>query len=69
VDIRKKVPERWIIKDLAALNYSARSKNINRTDKLRFLKHYLSVSKILKRDKLFILKILKKTNKMIKHAR
>ena len=42
VDIRKKVPERWIIKDLAALNYSAKSKNITRTDKLRFLKYYLS---------------------------
>lgn len=69
VDIRKKVPERWIIKDLAALNYSAKSKTISRSDKLRFLKHYLSVNKISKQDKLFILKILKKTNKMIKHAR
>jgi len=68
VDIRKKVPERWIIKDLAALNYSAKSKNITRTDKLRFLKHYFSVSKISKQDKLFVLKIIKKTNKMMKHA-
>jgi heptose I phosphotransferase len=69
VDIRKKVPERWIIKDLAALNYSAKSKNITRTDKLRFLKYYLSTGKISEQDKLFILKIIKKTNRMIKHAR
>jgi len=69
VDIRKKVPERWVIKDLAALNYSSKSKNINRTDKLRFLKHYLLVDKISKQDKLFILKIINKTNKMIRHAR
>jgi heptose I phosphotransferase len=68
VDIRKKVPERWIIKDLAALNYSAKSKNITRTDKLRFLKYYLSIGKISKQDKLFVLKIIKKTNKMMKHA-
>jgi hypothetical protein len=69
VDIRKKVPERWIIKDLAALNYSAKSKNITRTDKLRFIKYYLSTGKISEQDKLFILKIIKKTNRMIKHAR
>ena len=69
VDIRKKVPERWIIKDLAALNYSAKSKNITRTDKLRFLKYYLATCKISEQDKLFLLKIIKKTNRMIKHAR
>jgi heptose I phosphotransferase len=69
VDIRKKVPERWMIKDLAALNYSAKSINITRTDKLRFLKYYLSICKISEQDKLFLLKIIKKTNRMIKHAR
>jgi heptose I phosphotransferase len=69
VDIRKKVPERWIIKDLAALNYSSKSKNITRTDKLRFLKYYLSTGKISEQEKLFVLKIIKKTNRMIKHAR
>ncbi len=69
VDIRKKVPERWKIKDLAALNYSAESKNITRIDRLRFLKYYLSVNKISEQDKLFILKIIKKTNRMVKHAK
>ena len=69
VDIRKKMPERWIIKDLAALNYSAKSINITRTDKLRFLKYYLSTRKISEQEKLFVLKIIKKTNRMIKHAR
>jgi hypothetical protein len=69
VDVRKKVPERWIIKDLAALNYSSKSINITRTDKLRFLKYYLSTCKISEQEKRFILKIIKKTNRMIKHAR
>ena len=69
VDVRKKVPERWIIKDLAALNYSAKSINITRTDKLRFLKYYLSTCKISEQEKRFVLKIIKKTNRMIKHAR
>jgi len=66
VDVRKKVPERWKVKDLAALNYSADSKHITRTDKLRFLKAYLSAGKLSMLDRLFALKVTEKTGKMIK---
>jgi hypothetical protein len=60
VDIKKKEPERRVIKDLAALNYSVKSKNITRIDKLRFLKYYLSTCKISEQDKLFVLNLIKK---------
>ena len=60
MDIRKKVPELRVIKDLAALNYSANSKNITRIDKMRFLKYYLSTCKISEQDKLFVLNLIKK---------
>ncbi len=69
VDRRKKVPERWKVKDLAALNYSAESENITRTDKLRFIKHYLAVEKLSILDKVFALKVIKKTAKMLKRNR
>jgi len=69
VDRRKIVPERWKIKDLAALNYSAESEHITKTDKLRFLKFYLSIGKLSILDKLFALKIIGKTNKILKRSR
>jgi hypothetical protein len=34
-------PHRWAIKDLAALDYSASAPFVTRTDRLRFLYHYL----------------------------
>jgi len=67
VDRRKQVPERWIIKDLAALNYSAPTNTMRRTDRLYFLKCYLGTERLSAPDKLFALKILKKTKKMIQH--
>jgi len=68
-DKRNRVPERWIIKDLAALNYSAPTEHISGTDRLRFLRAYLGINKLTGQDKLFIRKILKKTTKMLKHNR
>jgi len=38
-----KVRRRWIVKDLAELNYSAPAEAISRTDKLRFLRAYLAL--------------------------
>ena len=43
VDRRRWLRDRWIIKDLAALNYSAPKQIITRTDRLRFLVHYMSI--------------------------
>jgi len=68
VDIREKVPERWIIKDLAALYYSCLPYDISRTNKLRFFKDYLSCGKLSVRDKDFALKVIDKSRRMLKHA-
>ena len=67
VDKREKVPERWKVKDIAALNYSAPKHSITRTDRLRFFRNYLGTDRPSEGEKLFALKVLKKTEKMIKH--
>ena len=67
VQRRGAVPERWRVKDVAALNYSAPAGIISRTDRLRFLKAYLGMERLSGRDKRFALKVLKKTEKMVEH--
>jgi hypothetical protein len=67
VQRRAAVPGRWQVKDIAALNYSAPAGIISRTDRLRFLKAYLGSERLSGRDKSFVLKVLKKTQKMVKH--
>lgn len=67
VNKRGKVPERWKAKDVAALNYSAPWHRITRTDRLWFLKNYLGTNRLSGGEKLFALKVLKKTEKMVKH--
>ena len=66
VQRRAQVPERWQIKDIAALNYSA-PRTVSRTDRLRFLKAYLGSGHLTSGDKRFILKVLKKTQTMLEH--
>lgn len=67
VQRRAAVPERWRVKDIAALNYSAPAGMISRTKRLLFLKTYLGTDRLTARDKRFALKVLKKTQKMVKH--
>lgn len=43
-------PERWRIKDLAALDYSAPLPLVTRADRLRFLYHYLGLDYSLRND-------------------
>lgn len=69
VDRRRQVPERWKVKDIAALNYSSPSPQVTRADRLRFLKIYLGRDHFSPRDRRFARKILKKTQKMIQHNR
>jgi len=69
VDQRASIPERWRVKDLAALNYSAPAAAASRTDRIRFLRHYLGVQRLAAADKVFAGKILKKTEKMVQHSR
>ncbi|MEI6127474.1 MAG: lipopolysaccharide kinase InaA family protein [Pseudomonadota bacterium] len=66
---RARVPVRWKIKDIAALNYSAPRHSISLPDRLRFLKTYLGTDHLSGRERHFALKVLKKTKKMIKHNR
>lgn len=67
VDKRGEVPERWKVKDIAALNYSSPGHSFTLTDRIRFLKNYFGVNRLTKKEKLFALKVLKKTKKMIEH--
>ena len=67
VDQRKKVALRWRVKDLAALNYSSDKNLITRADRLRFITHYLGEKKLDANARLFIKKIVKKTDKIRSH--
>ncbi len=69
VDRRRAVPERWRVKDVAALHYSAPEAVFSRTDRIRFLKAYLGVERLSRKDKQFALKVLKKSEKMVHHNR
>lgn len=69
VDIRKRVPQRWIVKDLAALYYSSLSFRISRTEKLRFFKYYLGSGKLSAQDRALLLNVFRKSRKMMSHAR
>jgi tRNA A-37 threonylcarbamoyl transferase component Bud32 len=59
--------KRWIIKDLAALNYSAPEKTIFTTDRMRFLKIYLGLKKLGTKDKYLIREIIRKTRRIALH--
>jgi len=59
--------ERWIVKDLGALNYSSPQKTISYTDRMRFFKVYLGVKKLGKPEKKFLRKILKKSRRIARH--
>lgn len=57
---------RWIVKDLAQLNYSARK--VSRTERLRFLERYLN-RPLTPADRPFIQRILRKTARIARHSR
>jgi len=62
--IRQKVPERWLIKDLSALYYSAMHIGLTRRDFLRFIKQYRGDSrrKVHESEVLFWNKVEKKAH-------
>ncbi|MCX8043579.1 MAG: hypothetical protein N3B18_05560 [Desulfobacterota bacterium] len=69
LDRHQILPERWRIKDIAALNYSAPAGIITKSDRLFFLKKYLRCTDVTASARLLIRKVLKKTQKMIQHNR
>ena len=42
--LRRRVPQRWLLRDLAALSFSAAYEGATKTDQFRFLRHYASGS-------------------------
>ncbi len=61
--------KRWLIKDLASLNFSAPHPLITYTDRLRFIKTYLNKEKLDSSDKKFIKRLLRKTKKIARHSK
>jgi len=59
--------ERFRIKDIAQLHYSAPARYFSRADRLRFYLGYAGQNKLAKNDKIFIRKVIKKAELMAQH--
>lgn len=60
---------RWIVKELASLNFSTPSSLVSRTDRLRWLKHYADVSKLDGSTKSLAYRVIGKTARIARHDR
>jgi hypothetical protein len=58
---------RWIIKDLAALDYSAPSEIVSRTDRVRWLKRYLDVARLDAHARRLLYCVVGKTRRIARH--
>ena len=59
--------ERFRIKDIAQVYYSAQGRYVSKTDRLRFYLGYTGQSKLTGKDKVFIHKVINKTKRMARH--
>ncbi len=59
--------ERFRLKDIAQICYSAPARYFSRTDRLRFYLGYKASGKLTAKDKVFISKVIKKTRRMARH--
>jgi heptosyltransferase-2 len=59
--------ERFRIKDIAQVYYSARGRYFSKTDRLRFYLGYTGHTKLTPKDKAFIRKVIDKTRRMARH--
>lgn len=59
--------ERYRIKDIAQLYYSAEGKHFSKTDRLRFYLSYANTKRLNKQDKKFIAKVISKSLQMAEH--
>jgi heptose I phosphotransferase len=64
VEHRHRFRQRWLVKDLAQLAYSAPRERISTTQRLAFIKHYLGVRRLRQQDKRLIRAILAKQRLM-----
>jgi hypothetical protein len=60
---------RWIVKDLAALNYSVPPRLVRRTDRLRWLTYYLGTPKLDASARRLVYRIVGKTQSIARHDR
>jgi heptosyltransferase-2 len=58
---------RFQIKDIAQVYYSAPANHFSKTDRLRFYMEYTGQSKLTKKDKIFIRKVINKAERMARH--
>jgi Lipopolysaccharide kinase (Kdo/WaaP) family len=61
--------ERWRVKDLAALCYSAPDSVVTRSDRVRFLKRYLGVRTLGRRGKRLARRVVSRAGLMLRHDR
>ncbi len=59
--------QRYWIKDIAQIYYSAPGKHFSRTDRVRFFLNYTRQSKLTSADKIFIRKVINKAKRMAQH--
>ena len=59
--------ERFRVKDIAQVYYSAQSRYFSKTDRLRFYLGYSSHDRLTARDKIFIRKVINKVKRMARH--
>ncbi|MHC4570787.1 MAG: lipopolysaccharide heptosyltransferase II [Planctomycetota bacterium] len=59
--------ERFRIKDIAQVYYSAPAEHFSKTDRLRFYHIYKDCGKLTEKDKAFIRKVVKKARRMARH--
>lgn len=72
IDLQRVVPlgrgaRRWIVKDLAALNYSTPAHAASARDRLRWLKRYRSLFGLRRQDRVLVRRIVGKTERMRRH--
>ncbi len=59
--------QRFRIKDIAQIHYSAPAKHFSNTDRLRFYLKYSGGKKLTTKDKIFIHQVITKTERMARH--
>jgi heptose I phosphotransferase len=64
--LRKRLDRRWIVKDLAQLNYSA--DGISASERLRFLTRYLG-RRLTRADRALVSSVIRKSRWIARHSR
>ena len=60
---------RWIVKDLASLNFSTPSRLVSRTDRVRWLRRYLGIEKLDASARRLVYRIVGKTQRIAERER